>query len=267
MTYCLAIKLTDGLVFASDSRTNAGVDDVGAYSKMHTFGCSGNRMFVLLSAGNLATTQAVVKRLHADCQMVEHFSLFTAPDIDSAASYVGRLSAEIQRSQAQLDPTDSSFEATFLFGGEISGSPPAIFLIYPQGNYIHESPDHPFLQIGETKYGKPILDRVIRRDTPVELAARCAFVSINSTIRSNLTVGAPVELLLYWSGSLNSGRRIVLHETDPFYQAIQDGWNEGLRQALNNLPAFEWERQQRTVQAVQGEAIEFPGPGSSCPGL
>lgn len=256
MTYCLAIKLSDGLVFASDSRTNAGLDDVGAYSKMHTFDFPGNRIFVLLSAGNLATSQAVVKRLHADCQMAGHFSLLTALDMDSAASYVGRLSAEIQRSQAQLDPTDSNFEATFLFGGEISGRAPGIFLIYPQGNYIHESPDHPFLQIGETKYGKPILDRVIRPDTPVELAARCAFVSINSTIRSNLTVGAPVELLLYWSGSLSSGRRIMLHETDPFYQAIQDSWNEGLRLALNNLPPFEWEQTQRTAQVVQGGGSE-----------
>lgn len=254
MTYCLAIKLAGGLVFASDSRTNAGVDDVGAYSKMHVFDFPGKRMFVLLSAGNLATSQAVVKRLHADCQMAGHFSLLAAPDMDSAASYVGRLSAEIQRSQAQLDPTDSNFEATFLFGGEIGGSVPSIFLIYPQGNYIHESPDHPFLQIGETKYGKPILDRVICRDTPVELAGRCAFVSINSTIRSNLTVGAPVELLLYWSGSLNSGRRIVLHETDPFYQAIQDAWNEGLRMALNNLPPFEWEQQHRPAEVVQKSA-------------
>ena len=253
MTYCLAIKLNEGLVFASDSRTNAGVDHVSAYSKMHTFIRPGERMFVLLSAGNLATTQAVVKRLRAECQSAAQFSLFGAATMDAAAAYVGRVSAEIQRSQAQLDSTNSTFEASFLFGGQIAGEAPAIFLIYPQGNYIHESPEYPFLQLGETKYGKPILDRVIRSDTPVELAARCAFVSINSTIRSNLAVGPPVELLLYWADRLDGGRRIVLKETDPFYQTINDAWNEGLRQALNGLPPFEWEHERKIAQMVQGD--------------
>lgn len=251
MTYCLAIKVDEGLVFASDSRTNAGVDHVSTYSKMHTFSWPGDRFFVLLSAGNLATTQAVVKRLKSDAQQdAWAFSLRTAQDLDAAANYVGKVSTDIQRSQSERDNSNASFEATFIFGGQIEAGEPLIFLIYPQGNYIHESSEHPFLQEGETKYGKPILDRVIRRDTPLELAGRCALVSINSTIRSNLAVGPPVELLLY----SNNGRerRLLLTENDPFYRSMNDAWNEGLRQALNNLPPFEWEQEIRTVQLVQG---------------
>lgn len=251
MTYCLAIKVDEGLVFASDSRTNAGVDHVSTYSKMHAFNWPGNRFFVLLSSGNLATTQAVVKQLRADAEDAGVHSLRTVADMDAAANYVGKVSTDIQRLQAERDTANTNFEATFIFGGQLAAGLPAIFLIYPQGNYIHESTEHPFLQVGETKYGKPILDRVIRSNTPLELAGRCALVSINSTIRSNLTVGPPVELLLYSTGSLTEGRRLVLHESDPFYRSVNDAWNEGLRQALNQLPAFEWEQDLKTAQYVQ----------------
>ncbi|MBY0578302.1 MAG: peptidase [Burkholderiales bacterium] len=255
MTYCLAIKVDEGLVFASDSRTNAGVDHVSTYSKMHTFAWPSDRFFVLLSAGNLATTQAVVKRLKADAQDSWAFSLRTAQDMDAAANYVGKVSTDIQRNQSERDTSSASFEATFIFGGQIGGGESVIFLIYPQGNYIHESSDHPFLQEGETKYDKPILDRVIRHDTPLELAGRCALVSINSTIRSNLAVGPPVELLLYPAYGHGNYRRLLLNENDPFYRSMNEAWNEGLRQALNNLPPFEWEQEVRAVQLVQEAAF------------
>lgn len=251
MTYCLAIKVDAGLVFASDSRTNAGVDHVSTYSKMHTFAGPGSRFFTLLSAGNLATTQSVVKRLRADCDNRDAQSLCNMPDIDAAVSYVGTVSTDVQRIQAQRDTMNTNFEATFIFGGQIGAGEPAIFLVYPQGNYIHESGEHPFLQVGETKYGKPILDRVIRRDTPLELAARCALVSLNSTIRSNITVGPPIELLLYANGRFTEGRHLSLNENDPYYRALSDAWSEGLRRALNNLPPFEWEQEPKTVQYVQ----------------
>ncbi len=254
MTYCLAIKVDEGLVFASDSRTNAGVDNISTYSKMHNFSWPGNRSFVLLSSGNLATTQAVVRRIRADAEGAVNPSLQTISDINAAANYVGKISTDIQRAQAERGTAGSNFEATFIFGGQIAGQAPAIFLIYPQGNYIHESTEYPFLQMGETKYGKPILDRVIRSNTQLELAGRCALVSINSTIRSNLTVGPPVELLMYKKDSLGEGRHMVLTEHDPYYRGLSDAWSEGIRHALNGLPPFEWEYEHKTVQLVQGAA-------------
>ncbi|MGA7178502.1 MAG: proteasome-type protease [Thiobacillaceae bacterium] len=250
MTYCLAIKVDQGLVFASDSLTNAGIDHVSTYSKMHTFMHPGDRMFVLLAAGNLATTQSVVKHLRDDCHLGNQPCLSTINTMNEAVEYVGNISAEVQRSQSTRDTANTNFEATFIFGGQIAGHEPEIYMIYPQGNHIHESSTHPFLQIGETKYGKPILDRVIRHDTPLEQAARCALVSINSTIRSNLTVGPPVELLIYSVNALDTGRHLVFTEDDPYYRALGDAWNEGLRQALNNLPPFDWEVQLQPLQVV-----------------
>jgi putative proteasome-type protease len=170
--------------------------------------------------------------------------------MSEAVDYVGNVSSEVQRAQTVRDTASTNFEATFIFGGQIAGQPPEIFMIYPQGNHIHESAAHPFLQIGETKYGKPILDRVIRADTPLEQAARCALVSINSTIRSNLTVGPPVELLIYSADMLDGGRRLLFSEDHPYYRALGDAWNEGLRQALNGLPAFEWENVPQPLQVV-----------------
>jgi putative proteasome-type protease len=192
----------------------------------------------------------VVKRLRDDCRLGNLPCLSSVYSMSEAADYVGTVSTEVQRIQAARDTANTSFEATFIFGGQIAGQAPEIYMVYPQGNHIHESSAHPFLQIGETKYGKPILDRVIRPDTPLEQAARCALVSINSTIRSNLTVGPPVELLIYNADALDDGRRLLLTEDHPYYRALGDAWNEGLRQALNNLPAFEWENQPQPLQVV-----------------
>ncbi|MFZ0106463.1 MAG: hypothetical protein WAK92_06345, partial [Thiobacillus sp.] len=170
--------------------------------------------------------------------------------MSEAVDYVGHISAEVQRVQLSRDTANTNFEATFILGGQIAGQKHEIFMIYPQGNHIHESSVHPFLQIGETKYGKPILDRVIRHDTSLEQAARCALVSINSTIRSNLTVGPPVELLIYTANMIDGGRHLTFEEDDPYYRALGDAWNEGLRLALNNLPPFEWEQQLQPLQVV-----------------
>jgi putative proteasome-type protease len=250
MTYCVAIKTDSGLVFASDSLTNAGIDHVSTYSKMHSFVEPGERMFVLLAAGNLATTQGVVKRLRDDCKNGAAVCLSKVESISEAVDYVGEISADVQRAQTLRDTANTNFEATFIVGGQIVGQAPEVFMIYAQGNHIHESAAHPYLQIGETKYGKPILDRVIRHSTPIEQAARCALVSINSTIRSNLTVGPPVELLIVRADALDGGRRLLLTEDHPYYRALGDAWNEGLRQALNNLPPFEWENQPQPLQVV-----------------
>lgn len=241
MTYCLAIRVNAGLVFASDSRTNAGIDHVSAYSKMHTFVHPGERAFVLLSAGNLATTQGVVRRLKDEFANRDPVGLAAVSSLTAAADHVGRVSTEFQRHQTDRNADQTSFEATFILGGQIAGQEPEMYLVYPQGNFIQESPLSPFLQIGETKYGKPILDRIIRADTSLELAARCALVSLNSTIRSNLTVGPPVELLLYPRDALNEERRMLLTEDNPYYRALGDSWSEGLNRALSSLPRFSWE--------------------------
>jgi putative proteasome-type protease len=250
MTYCVAIKTDSGLIFASDSLTNAGIDHVSSYSKMHTFVKPGSHMFVLLAAGNLATTQSVVKRLHEDEQTGNLPNLSSVHTMSEAVDYVGHVSSEVQRIQSERDTANTNFEATFIFGGQIAGQPHEMYMIYPQGNHIHESDTRPFLQIGEAKYGKPILDRVVRHTTTLEQAARCALVSINSTIRSNLTVGPPVELTIYSANTLDIGRHMVFKENDPYYRALGDAWNEGLRLALNSLPAFEWEQEQLPVQVV-----------------
>ncbi len=240
MTYCVGIHVNEGLVFACDSRTNAGIDDVSTYCKLHTFRFPGERIFVMLSAGNLATTQAVIKQLH---QMSADGgpSLGNVPNMHAAADLIGHLSSEVQRQQQERDIANTNFEATFIFGGQILGQAPELFMIYPQGNFIHEPPAHPFLQIGETKYGKPILDRVIHPDTPLDTAARCALVSLNSTIRSNLSVGPPIDLLLLRRDRIDEPLTLHLTEDDPFYREVAERWSQGLTQALQQLPPFYWE--------------------------
>jgi putative proteasome-type protease len=158
-----------------------------------------------------------------------------------AADYVAKVSTDVQKRQSSRDGSGSSYEATFILGGQIGNAAAETLLIYAQGNYIHQSNEHPFQQIGEIKYGKPILDRVIKRNTQLEAAARCALVSMNSTMRSNLTVGPPVEVMIYANNSLNSGRRFTLTEDDAFAKNISQSWSSGLTQALDNLPRFPWE--------------------------
>ncbi|MEY2342698.1 peptidase [Acidithiobacillus sp. IBUN Pt1247-S3] len=241
MTYCLAIHVEGGLVFCSDSRTNAGTDHVNTYSKMHDFAKPGERYFCLLSAGNLATTQVVMQRLRQDLETASARSLWTVKTLAEAADYVGWVNADTQRVQSSRDTANTVFEATFILGGQIAGEAPGIYMVYPQGNYIHESAEHPFLQIGEIKYGKPILDRVVQSGISLEMAARCALVSMNSTIRSNLTVGPPVELALYHNDAMEKGEYLSCSEDDCLYKSIADGWSAGLARALDELPHFPWE--------------------------
>ncbi|QKT04016.1 proteasome-type protease [Ectothiorhodospiraceae bacterium 2226] len=243
MTYCVAVKLSQGLVFASDSRSHAGVDYVTTYGKMHVFEVPGERLFVLLSAGSLATTQAVVNLIERDMAHPDAAqSLRTVEYLFDAAHYVGALSQRVQREHAEaLAKARIPGEASFLLGGQIAGQPHDLFLIYPQGNYIATSVETPFLQIGETKYGKPILDRIITPDTALEDAARCALVSLDSTMRSNISVGPPLELALYEKDALTLARRMTLKLTSPYYKSLQKRWNEGLRRAFEKLPRFDWE--------------------------
>ena len=241
MTYCLAIGVDAGLVFASDSRTNAGADQISTHSKMHRFGGDGERTIALLSAGNLATTQAVVAAVERDIRQQARRNLMTVPDMQAAAEYVGAISMAEQRkhSQPQDGPAAEQFlpEASFILGGEIRGEPPRIELIYPQGNFVRASVATPYLQIGEVKYGKPILDRIVERTTGLDAALKCALVSMDSTMRSNATVGPPVEYLVYPAGSFASGAHAVLAEDDGYLLRLRRSWAENIRTAFERLPA------------------------------
>mgnify|MGYP001157872694 FL=1 len=244
MTYCLAIKVKDGLVFASDSRTSAGVDYVSVYSKMHTFQLTEGRVFVLLSAGNLATSQAVVNSLRRDLADPEApISLNSVHFPFDAAHYIGEISVRVQNEHPEaMKKSGVNVEASFILGGQVGLGEHEIYLIYPQGNYISTSDETPYLQVGETKYGKPILDRIVTPQTSLEDAARCALVSEDSTMRSNISVGPPLELLIYRADSLSIDTRLLLKPQSPLYKKLQKTWNEGLRHVFDRLPRFDWEQ-------------------------
>ncbi len=237
MTYCLAACVADGLVFVSDSRTNAGIDQLGTFSKMHPFTDMDGRFFTLLSAGNLATTQAVVARLRRDVREGADLSLATVTRIRDAADYIGSVSRQVQDKYPEEERGEGfSPEADFIFGGRIGDASHALFHIYPQGNCVSPTELAPFLQIGENKYGKPILDRIVRVDTDLETVARCGLVSMDSTMRSNASVGPPIELMIYRAGSPGAHTHIVYQEDDPYLRQIRDAWAENLRLAFERLP-------------------------------
>ena len=241
MTYCLAIQLDEGLVFCSDSRTNAGADRLSTFSKLNRFDVPNDRQIVLLSAGNLATTQAVVDSMNRDLKTEAELSLATVPHLSAAADYVGTLSREVQNKYAPAgQEAGFNAEATFILGGQIKGLDPELYLIYSAGNHIRPSEQFPYLQIGEVKYGRPILDRIIRSEIEHEIAMRCALVSMDSTLRSNATVGPPIELLYLprqnSDGSAGANEYHSFMQNDPYLRAVRSAWNEEIVRAFNNLP-------------------------------
>jgi putative proteasome-type protease len=243
VTYCVAIKVNRGIVFASDSRTNAGVDYIRTYSKMHKFVWPGEAVFVLLTSGNLATSQAVTNHLRRDLQGESaRSSLRKVRHLFDAAEYVGELGRREQEQHGRAGRESGvDVRATFILGGQIGEQQPEIFLIYPEGNYISASPETPYLQIGETKYGKPILDRVLTPDTSLADVARCALVSLDSTMRSNISVGPPLELAVYQKDSLQEPRYMTFKLASPYYKTLQKHWGDGLKRVFERLPRFEWE--------------------------
>jgi putative proteasome-type protease len=237
MTYCCAISVDAGIVFCSDSRTNAGVDQVSTYSKMFTFEKANDRKFVVLAAGNLATTQATLAQLKKDIRQNSEISLNTVATIGDAADYVGDVSRSMQGKHSTNGP---SYEASFLLGGQIEGSHHRVVMIYPEGNHITSSKDTPYLQIGESKYGKPILDRIIQLDTTLETAALCALVSMDSTMRSNLTVGPPIEMMIYQSGSFVLNNYHRFEDDDEYLRELKKSWDSRLKEAFHQLPPLAW---------------------------
>ncbi len=190
MTYCVAVSVDAGMVFCSDSLTNAGIDQVSTYSKMFRFGVDDRKQFVILTAGNLATSQATIAKIKNDIKQNATRNLLNMPSVEDAADYIGDLSRE-QQEKRTIE--GKKFEATFIIGGQVQGSKHEILLVYPEGNHITSSADTPYLQIGESKYGKPILDRILTPDLDLDTCAMCALVSMDSTMRSNLGVGPPLE--------------------------------------------------------------------------
>ena len=274
MTYCVGFLLESGLVFASDSRTNAGVDYISSYSKLHLFQPAPERLFVLMAAGNLGTTQAVLNRIRRDLALdeataaaamvsavndgpgtpppstaprasgnaAESHDLLTARYLFEAADYVGRLNVSVQQAYStSLKQAGASGEASFILGGQIAGQPHGLYLIYPQGNAIMATPETPFLQIGESKYGKPPLDYVGHTRLSLEDAARLCLVSQIVTRRSNLTVGPPFEIALVPVDELRVSRRLKLEKDNSQVTRSMEIWARNMQETLSKLPRFQWE--------------------------
>ena len=237
MTYCLAIATNAGLVFVSDSRTNAGVDMVSTYSKMYGFGVPGERQFTILTSGNLATSQNVINNIKKEIKKTKSRNLYTLEHMTEVAEYIGELSRESQEKSAN---PGINVESYFIVGGQIKDHTPAVYLIYPQGNYISTSTDTTYLQIGESKYGKPILDRILSPEVSLETAAMCALVSMDSTMRSNLSVGPPIELSIYDAGSLQPGRYYRFNEDSEYLRQLKKNWDKLLKDAFKKLPPVSW---------------------------
>ena len=241
MSYCLAIKVKEGLVFASDSRTNAGLDNVNTYSKMFTYNV-GDRAFVILTAGNLATSQAVYHQLEKDLNAPDpEINLNLCEDLEAVAAYIGQLSVASSNQSLEVQSQSSLMGSNFILGGQIKNQDPNILMIYPEGNYIYASSERPFLQIGETKYGKPILDRMINKNTPIGDSARVALLSLDSTMRSDLTVGPPIDFVVYKKDQMHLDYQGRYKLKSPYFKELSDTWAQKLSEAVHSLPKFDWE--------------------------
>jgi putative proteasome-type protease len=242
MTYCVGLKLDRGLVFAADTRTNAGVDNIATYKKLHVWEEPGERVITLLSAGNLAVTQAVVSLLseHITSADNDRATLMTAKTMFQVARLVGSAVREVKEIDGEALATSAeSFFVTFILGGQIQGEEPRMFQVYAAGNFIEVAEDTPFLQIGEHKYGKPILDRVTRPDMRLGEAAKLVLLSFDSTLRSNLSVGMPIDMLLYNKDTFSTDRQVRIEQDDPYFQKLSHGWSEKLRDAFGEIDEFD----------------------------
>lgn len=241
MTYCVGLKIDRGLVFMSDTRTNAGVDSISTFRKMYVWEEPGDRVLVLMAAGNLATTQSVVSLLDERSKSPADRapSIFQTPSMYQTARLVGDTVKEVIVNSAPAGQTADAFSASFVLGGQIKGTEPRLFMIYPEGNFIESSEDTPFFQIGEAKYGKPILVRAYEPAMSFAETAKLLMVSFDSTVKSNLSVGLPLDLLFYERDAFKVGYRKRIRADDPYYRKISDGWSDALKSAFKHLPDFE----------------------------
>ena len=237
MTYCVAIRNEAGLVFLSDSRTNAGVDQINTFRKMHVFETPGDRVMVLLTAGNLSVSQSVASGIRMAMHQTGEKSLASCPNMFSAAKLVGAAVRKVyERDAASLKDFGIDFNVSLIFGGQIKGEAPRLFSHYAAGNFIEATGETPYFQIGESKYGKPILDRVIEGQLTLDEVAKCALISMDSTIKSNLSVGLPLDLLCYERDSLKVNRHKLIDAKDEYFASIRGRWADQLKKVFNELP-------------------------------
>ncbi|AXS40857.1 proteasome-type protease [Breoghania sp. L-A4] len=242
MTYCVGLRLDRGLVFAADTRTNAGLDNIATFKKLRVFEKKGDRVIVVLSAGNLAITQAVISLLEEKIreQANERPTIMTVDTMFQVARLVGEAVREVRDIDGDaLTASSESFSVSMILGGQIGNERPRLFQIYSAGNFIEASDDTPFFQIGEHKYGKPILDRVTRADMSLGDAAKLVLISFDSTLRSNLSVGMPIDLLLYNTDTLEVLRQTRIEQDDPYFHRLSTGWSDALRDAFSKMEPFD----------------------------
>lgn len=235
MTYCVGIKVNSGIVFCSDSRTNAGIDQVNTYKKMYNFGVEGHCQYSILASGNLATTQGVINQIKKDIGTSAAINLLNIESVQDAAEYVGRINVA-QQAKTGGGPV---FQSNFLIGGQVSGQAHELAMIYPEGNYITATERTPFLQIGESKYGKPILDRIIHPETSLDTCGLCALVSMDSTLKSNLSVGPPIDLRFYHTNSFRLGEYYHFDEHNEYLAIVRNAWNQKLIDSFGALPPLD----------------------------
>ena len=244
MTYCVGLLIDEGLVMAADTRTNAGLDNVGKFKKLHIWANEGERIFTLLTAGNLAVTQAVVSLISEAVEGpksdVDERSIFAAKTMFQAARIVGSAVREVRTIEGeQFGASGEAFAASFIFGGQIGHERPRLFQIYAEGNFIEATPDTPFFQIGEHKYGKPIMDRVAQPDLPLGEAAKMVLLSFDSTLRSNLSVGLPIDMLTYEKDTLKFEHIKRIGQDDPYFRMLSSEWSKALRAAFKQIEPFD----------------------------
>ncbi|MET4576551.1 proteasome-type protease [Ottowia thiooxydans] len=249
MTYCCAIKTNAGLVFLSDSRTNAGLDAISTFRKMLIYERPGDRFMVMLSAGNLSISQSVREILQneqvIDAETGEGVSIWNARSMFDAARVLGSAVRHINhRDGDELRQAGLDFNVSLIFGGQIAGEGMRLFLVYSAGNFIEATAETPYFQIGESKYGKPVLDRVITPETPLQEAAKCALVSMDSTLKSNLSVGLPLDLVVYEADQLQTDRVVCIDYENPYFKMLHDTWGERLRQVFDSIEDPEWNGEQ-----------------------
>ncbi len=252
MTYCVAIKLNAGLVFLSDSRTNAGLDQISTFRKMIVYEKPGDRFMVLLSAGNLSISQSVREILQIE-QLKESsdrdpITIWNAKSMFDAARVLGAAIRNVYTRDAEsLKQAGVDFNVSLIFGGQINGEPMRLFQVYSAGNFIEATLETPFFQLGESKYGKPVLDRVLTPDTPLDEAAKCALVSMDSTLKSNLSVGLPLDLVVYEVNSFQTDKVVCIDENNPYFKMMHNSWGQKLREVFDSIEDPMWNGEQTNI--------------------